>query len=139
MRKAYGESYSPLLFLIGSGEAMAYDEDYNRKDNWLSRSPENSMEYFLSFINDNVFYTPLTVDFNELTLSRLQGSHHIPQEFYPFNLYQRFKGVFFIKSTDCIHMDEKEISFEKASDRLIMKIKQRQEKIKEIQKRIENL
>ena len=36
MRKAYGESYSPLLFLIGSGEAMAYDEHYNRKDNWLS-------------------------------------------------------------------------------------------------------
>lgn len=50
-----------------------------------------------------------------------------------------FKGVFFIKSTDCTHKDEKEISFEKASDRLIMKIKQRQEKIKEIQKRIENL
>ena len=139
MRKAYGESYSPLLFLIGSGEAMAYDEHYNRKDNWLSRPPENSMEYFLSLIDDNVFYTPLTVDFNELTLSRLQGSHHIPQEFYPFNLYQRFKGVFFIKSTDCTHKDEKEISFEKAYDRLIMKIKQRQEKIKEIQKRIENL
>lgn len=47
--------------------------------------------------------------------------------------------MFFIKSTDCTHKDEKEISFEKASDRLIMKIKQRQEKIKEIQKRIENL
>lgn len=46
MRKAYGESYSPLLFLIGSGEAMAYDEHYNRKDNWLSSPPENSMEYF---------------------------------------------------------------------------------------------
>lgn len=45
--------------------------------------------------------------------------------------------MFFIKSTDCTHKDEKEISFEKASDRLIMKIKQRQEKIKEIQKRIE--
>jgi hypothetical protein len=81
------------------------------------------MEYFLSLIDDNVFYTPLTVDFNELTLSRFQGSHHIPQEFYPFNLYQRFKGVFFIKSTDCTHKDEKEISFEKASDRLIMKTK----------------
>lgn len=58
MRKAYGESYSPLLFLIGSGEAMAYDEHYNRKDNWLSRPPENSMEYFLSLIDDNVFTPP---------------------------------------------------------------------------------
>ena len=49
------------------------------------------------------------------------------------------EAIRFIKSTDCTHKDEKEISFEKASDRLIMKIKQRQEKIKEIQKRIENL
>ena len=55
MRKAYGESYSPLLFLIGSGEAMAYDEHYNRKDNWLSSPPENSMEYFLSLIDDKIY------------------------------------------------------------------------------------
>lgn len=68
MCKVYGESYFFLLFLIGSGEVMVYDEYYNRKDNWLSSFFENSMEYFLSFIDDNVFYIFLIVDFNELIL-----------------------------------------------------------------------
>lgn len=34
----------------------------------------------------------------------------MPQEFYPFNLYQRYNGVFFIKNTGRKPMENKEVA-----------------------------
>lgn len=138
MHKVYATNYSPLLFLIRNGKSMAYDERFNRKDNSLSEPLKNSIEYSLSFIDETVFYLPLTLDFNNITLSRFKGSHHNAQEFYPFNLYQRYRGVFFIKDSKWDSSNNKELSFDKASDIHIRKIKQRQEKMEEIQKRVQS-
>lgn len=138
MHKEYADNYSPLLFLIGNGKSIAYDERFNRKDNLLSNPLKNSIEYSLNFIDEAVFYLPLSINFNKLTLSRFKGSHHITQEFYPFNLYQRYKGVFFIKNSEDPTLDEKEISFGKAFDIFMIKMKQRQKKMEKIQKRIQN-
>lgn len=135
MRETYTESYSPLLLLIGNGKSMAYDERYNRKNNSLSIPPVNSIEYSLNVIEGNAFYIPLTPGFNNLTLSRFKGSHHVSQEFYPFNLYQRYKGVFFIKNTDCANIGQKEVPFDKASEMFLKKIKHRQKTIEELRKR----
>jgi len=135
MRETYTESYSPLLFLIENGKSMAYGECFNRKNNSLSIPPKNSIEYSLNSIEDNAFYIPLTPDFNKLTLSRFKGSHHMPQEFYPINLYQRYKGVFFIKNTDCANIGQKEVPFDKALEMDIKIIKHRQKTIEELQKR----
>lgn len=60
----------------------------------------------------------------------------MPQEFYPFNLYQRYKGIFFIKNLDYDSIDKKEISLDEISNLFMAKTKQRQKKIDEIQKRI---
>lgn len=136
MHKTFAENYSRLLILIGGGKSMAYDERYNRKDNPLREPPRNSIEYALNSIGEYVFYTPININFNKLILSRFKGSHNIAQEFYPFNLYQRFNGLFFIKSADCSDMDKKEIPFDNASDMFLKKIRQRQAKIKEIEKRV---
>lgn len=135
MRETYTESYSPILFLIGNGKSMAYDESYNIKNNTLSIPPNNSIEYFLNSIEADAFYIPLTPNFNKLTLSRFKGSHHIPQEFYPFNLYQRYKGVFFIKNTDYANIDQIEVPFDKASEMHLNKIKHRKKTLEELQKR----
>lgn len=35
--------------------------------------------------------------FNKIVLSRYKGDKHTIQEFYPYNLYQRYKGMLFIK------------------------------------------
>ena len=139
MQITYKEKYSPLLFLIGNGISMAYDERFNRKDNVLSNPPENSVEYWLNTIDENISYIPITSELDKLTLSRFKGSHHILQDFFPFNLYQRYKGIFFIKNTDYNILDMKEISFDKDSDSFIMKIKQRQKKLEEIKKRTQKL
>ncbi|MGP1540146.1 erythromycin esterase family protein [Bacteroides pyogenes] len=137
MHKEYA-NYSPLLFLIGNGKSIAYDERFNRKNKLLSKSPKNSIEYSLNNIEDNAIYISLTPDFNKLTLSRFKGSHHIGQEFYPFNLYQRYKGVFFIKKSEFDSSNKKEISFDKASDVFMIKIKQRQKTLEEIKRRVQN-
>lgn len=138
MRETYSENYSPLLFLVGTGESRAYDGCYNIKNKLLSSPPENSIEYSLSSGEDSTFYVPLTPDFDKLTLSRFKGSRHIPQEFYPFNLYQRYKGLFFINNVDYESLGKEDKSFDKASDMFMMKMRQRQKKMEEIQKRVQN-
>lgn len=138
MNKEYADNYSPLLLLLGSGRSVVYDANYNIKDNSLSEPLKNSIEYSLSSIDEAAIYLPLTTNFNKLTLSRFQGSHHIAQEFYPFNLYQRYKGIFFIKQANRSYSDKKERSFDKSSEIFIMITKKRQEKIEKIKKRVQN-
>ena len=138
MHEVYAEDYSPLLLLSGKGKSVAYDKNYNRKNRSLNPTPPNSIEHALSTIDDDLLYLPLTNDFDKLTLSRFKGSHHIAQEFYPFNLYQRYKGLFFIKNTACENLNEEEMSFEKSFEIFLLKTKQRQKELEEIQKRSKN-
>ncbi|MFC2451450.1 erythromycin esterase family protein [Tannerella forsythia] len=136
MQEQYSDAYSPLLILTGEDTGIAYDQHYNQQKTFLHKLPFNSMESFLSTFDENIFYIPLTPEFNRLILSRFKGSHHMPQEFYPFNLYQRYKGIFFIKNLDYDSIDKKEISLDEISNLFMAKTKQRQKKIDEIQKRI---
>ena len=137
MDKEYADNYSPLLLLLGNGKSAAYDASYNIKDNSLGEPLKNSIEYSLSCIDEAAIYLPLTANFNKLTLSRFKGSHHIAQEFYPFNLYQRYKGIFFIKQADR-GSSYKETSIDKTLEISMMRMKQRQEKIEKIKKRVQN-
>ncbi len=61
----------------------------------------------------------------------------MPQEFYPFNLYQRYNGVFFIKNTGRKHMENKEVTFQELSHLYLLNIKRRENKMEEIQERIQ--
>jgi len=112
MQEQYSDAYSPLLILTGEGTGIAYDQHYNQQKTFLHKLPFNSMESFLSTFDENIFYIPLTPEFNRLILSRFKGSHHMPQEFYPFNLYQRYKGIFFSKNLGRKPMENKEVTFQ---------------------------
>ena len=137
MQEQYSDAYSPLLILAGEGANIAYDQHYNQQKSLLQKLPFNSMESFLSTFDENIFYLPLTSEFNRLILSRYKGSHHMPQEFYPFNLYQRYNGVFFIKNTGRKPMENKEVTFQELSHLYLLNIKRRESKIEEIRERMQ--
>lgn len=138
MKEEYPNEYKSLLILIGQGYTVAYDAKYNRIEKPLEAPPNNSIEYLLSSFEKDVLYIPLTQDFNKLILSRFKGSHHLSQEFYPFNLYQRHDGIFFIKSSTHRGNKEnkKELSFEEARNRFLNKIKAREKLVNQIRKNI---
>ena len=132
MQEQYSDAYSPLLILTGEGTGIAYDQHYNQQKTFLHKLPFNSMESFLSTFDENIFYIPLTPEFNRLILSRFKGSHHMPQEFYPFNLYQRYKGIFFSKNLGRKPMENKEVTSQELSHLYLLNVKRRENKMKEI-------
>lgn len=136
MKKAYQEEYSPFLILVGKGTTKAFNAEYDKIDKSLGNNPKTSVEYLLSSFNEEALYLPLNTDFNRLVLSRFEGSHHILQEFYPFNLYQRYNGIFFINNGYAESDKRNEVSFEEASKRMGIKMKQRKSVLEEIKKRI---
>ena len=138
MHDEYSENYSPLLLLVGTGESRVYEGAFNVKNKLLISPPENSIEYYLSNSEINTFYTPLTSDFDKLMLSRYKGNRHIAQEFFPFNLYQRYKGIFYINNADNESSEENDISFDEAAEKHIVIIKNREKIVEEIKKRIGN-
>ena len=97
MKKQYSNDYIPLLILIGKGSATVYDWQYNEKEKDLQHPPVGSIELFLNQQESNVCYFPMSTFFNKIVLSRYKGDKHTIQEFYPYNLYQRYKGMLFIK------------------------------------------
>jgi erythromycin esterase-like protein len=138
MRETYGDGYSSFLLLTGSGKSVASDTEFNMRDSLLKEPPKKSIEYALNLMEDNALYLPLTADFNTLVLSRFKGSHHTPQEFYPFNLYQRYRGIFFIKDDKDYDAGKKESSYEEALDQQVIEMNKREEKIEEIRRRVSN-
>lgn len=134
MSETYGEEYVPLLLLVGEGSTLAFDAAYNRVDAPLLPPPLHSMENLLYSVNDDLFYVPMSDDFNHLLLSRFKGSHHILREFYPFNLYQRCRGIFFIKQGVSSPEWREGQSVKKTSDRHISAVKRRKKMIDAIQK-----
>lgn len=136
IKEAYQEEYSPFLFVVGKGTATAFNAKYDLITNSLGNNPKASVEYLLSSFKEEALYLPLNADFNRLVLSRFKGSHHTSPEFYPFNLYQRYNGIFFINNV-CAQNDKRnEVLFEESSMRSGMKMKQRKSVLEEIKKRI---
>lgn len=139
MKEAFSDEYSPLLILTGLGNSIAYDDKYNRSDSILHELPMNSAVLFLNSYEKDLFYLPITSGFDKLVLSRFKGSHHILQEFFPYNLYQRYKGLFFVNSLINTNNTNKnkDMFFDEARERFISKIKNREKVIDTIKKRID--
>lgn len=127
MHQTYGESYHPLTLLVGEGSTTAYNEEMQQVEAPLAASPAGSIEDALKQIPAPAFYLPFTPDFNRLALTRFKGSSHIHQEFYPFNLYQRFKGAFFIRRSAKENTDKQAVNTTQPSQQFAKKLKQRQE------------
>lgn len=131
----YKEEYSSFLLSIGKGSAKSLDSEYNQTSNLVKRNPKTSIEYFLSSLNKKTFYTSTTTHFNKLTLSRFKGQYNTLQEFYPFNLYQRYNGIFFISKGS---NKQKKSSFKENSKHFRLKVKRRKIILEEIKQRLKN-
>lgn len=139
MKRKYADDYCPLALLVGEGEVIAYNADYDKVENTLVSPPIGSIEYFLKSLKQEVLFLPVTSDLNRIVLSRFKGSHHIAQEFYLANFYQRYAGIFFINNLIYNTRPEKrKLSFKEASEEFMMKNKQRQKILENIKQRISN-
>lgn len=137
MQEEYQGDYQPFLFLIGNGQTLASDNAHNRKQFLLDNPPEESAEFFFSSFKDDIFYYPLTADFNKPILSRCIGMQYVAPEFVPFNLFQRYCGIFFIKKP-YLTQSAPELSFEETWNKFLKKRQQRQKIWSELRKRISN-
>lgn len=133
LQKAYTNNYWPIVLLVGKGTTTAYDEEFNRVEKPLSNAPTNSIEHTLSHLQADISYLPLTSVFDHITLSRFKGSHHIHQEFYPFNLQQRFRGAFFIKNATNGDEKQAEVNHENPAEAFRKKLQQRHITLQKIQ------
>jgi erythromycin esterase-like protein len=97
MKHCFGDKYLPLAILIGHGQASARDVEFNFVSSALSAPDSQSIEYALDQQNTDCLYLPMTEEWNQIVFSRFKGSGHFLQEFFPMNMYQRYKGVFYIK------------------------------------------
>lgn len=137
MKDKYADDYLPLLLLTGNGSMTIYDQEFNRVKEALQRPPAGSIEFALNQIESDVFYFPVTSYFDTIVLSRFQGDRICPQEFFPYNLYQRYKGIFFIKGVSEFDDSRKEMNnaFENA-ERFLQRNKQRLKILEDIKKRL---
>ena len=136
MKGKYADDYLPLLLLTGNGSMAIYDQEFNRRREELQRPPAESIESILNQIESDVLYVPMTSYFDTIILSRFQGDRKTPREFYPYNLYQRYGGIFFIKNSfEPNDNREKMSAFDKA-ERVLMRNKQRLKILEDIKKRL---
>lgn len=98
MKEKYGDDYATFLLLTDSRRAKAFSAAAVAvSDITLQIPPTGSMEALLGGQPYRQFYLPLTEQYDGLILSRFTGSVEPMQEFYPFNLYRRYQGIFFVK------------------------------------------
>lgn len=98
MKEKYGDDYATFLLLTDSRRAKAFSvAAVAVSDITLQIPPTGSMEALLGGQPYRQFYLPLTEQYDGLILSRFTGSVEPMQEFYPFNLYRRYQGIFFVK------------------------------------------
>ena len=109
LNASYSDNYSVYLLTIGSGENRTESENYVQTITPLKIAPYGSIEYLLSRCNYSQFYLSVTPEFNRLFLTRVIGLNKIPKEFTFTNIFQRYKGIFFIKHDEANPMSNTEL------------------------------
>lgn len=135
----YKEDYIPISLLIDDEEEiLAYNHitdgiDYKR----AMISPKESLEFFLKGLDiKESFYFSMTPDFDRLILGRSKGNAHISMEFFPFNMYRRFKGVVFVKSLETKNYVREDKKSNEIMGKSVSIFKRRQERFDEINYRL---
>lgn len=142
MKKAYGDAYHTAVVLTDTGYNLAlggkeWENAFIRNEQTLMTPLQESIEYDLSSLNVDRLYYPVSSELNRLILSRYKGSHQLKQEFYPYNFYQRYEGIFFVKGMNGPPSEQKEnISLKEMQKKHLEKINKRKQQAEEIGKRI---
>lgn len=99
LQEKYGELYAPFLLLVDNG-SFQYKKMSGETDTWKLQCPyPESPEAALNQSGEHLCYYALGKEDDRLTLSRSLGASFSWNycQFYPFNLYRRYDGVFYVK------------------------------------------
>ena len=97
----YGDSYASYLLVSDKGEFKAQAALESVKNYKLQLPCSGSVEKALSMIGKKFCYVPVTEKDDRIILSRFTGLHDLGEcQFYPFNLYRRYDGIFYVKGDE---------------------------------------
>lgn len=136
LKEQYSDDYWPVLLLMGQGSATLSDGMLTNVERKLQNPPAGSIEALLNQVESNVSYIPVNLHFNHMLLSRIKGNRHTSQEFYPYNLYQRYKGIFFIKNSFVESADKDNIISSNAIKQFLQRDRQRPKIVEDLRKRV---
>lgn len=138
----YGDNYASFLLVSDRGEFKVHDGLGTIKKSKLQLPCSGSMEKALSMTGKKICYVPVTVNDNRIVLSRFTGLHDLGEcQFYPFNLYRRYDGMFYVQGNDVSFENTTESpqsSFDKAKElfeKMENRIKIRKAVVSEIRNR----
>ena len=138
----YGDSYASFLLVSDKGGYKVQNEYGIIKNSKLQLPCSGSMEKALSMIGKKFCYVPVTDKDERIVLSRFTGLYDSSEcQFFPFNLYRRYDGVFYVKGNEVSWdntTDVPKISFDKGMEifeRIENKIKKRKAIASEIRYR----
>lgn len=138
----YGDSYASFLLVSDRGEFKVQSEIGIIKNSKLQLPCAGSMEKALSMIGKKFCYVPVTDKDERIVLSRITGLYDSGEcQFFPFNLYRRYDGVFYVKGNEVSWYNTTEVpnnSLDKEMEvleRIGNKIKKRKAIVSEIKNR----
>lgn len=104
LKEDYSENYSPLLVLIGQGSVLFTQQMAGEMTSKEIALPiEGSMEQILDSTGEDALFLSVTSEYDRLLYSRYLAAYSYPAEFFPYNIFQRCDGIFFIKEcTDTV-------------------------------------
>ena len=148
LQAKYGNRYASFLLVTDCGYHNSVNPISGSESVVRLQYPCNgSVESALSQASKTSCYMPITKEHDNLVLSRFLGNpSHTNFQFYPFNLYQRHDGVFYIKAqkalrveenTSSLSMDEQLKELTEKSKEQIRLLNEKKASVDEIRKRCE--
>lgn len=149
LQEKYGKQYSSFLLVTDCGNHASNSPMFGPELVKLQYPCNGSIESALTHASKTSCYLPITEKNDCLAFSRLLGNpSHTYFQFYPFNLYQRYNGVFYVKAQKALlkvvggepksNEEKLKVSMEKAKEAMSL-LKKRKSLADEIRKRCEGV
>ena len=149
LQEKYGQLYSSFLLVTDCGNLISNSPMFGPELVKLQYPCNGSIESALAHTSKTSCYLPMTEKNDCLAFSRLLGNpSHSYFQFYPFNLYQRYDGVFYVKAQKALlevvggepksNEEKLKVSMEKAKEAMSL-LKKRKSLADEIRKRCEGV
>lgn len=101
LKEIYKDRYRNFLLTSDGGKIKVRNVQMDLVNKSLSTEKAGSIEAYLKNRHKgNALYLPMTSDFDQVMLFRMNGLMADNYDFFPLNLYSRYDGVFYIKNQE---------------------------------------
>lgn len=139
MRHHYKDDYYSITTLIGTGYLFLPDTKGIRNCWKLEEPPDSSIEQELCEMNEELFFIPVSRDFDKPILSRFIGQTFTKQGFYPYNLYRRHHGLIFFRDAGYKMNKEDKRNFQEGVFKYKRRVNERSDLLKRIKEKMKGL